>query len=89
MNGPRENETGIGELRAPDGQPILDNANYKLTIEHPQIAGGLPRIRGEIMNPPAGGFPSVDVGAEVLLYLEDGREWECRLADARGTLAPR
>ena len=89
MNGPRENETGIGTLRTPDGYAILDNANYHLTIEHARIAGGLPQIRGEILNPPDGGFPAGTVGAEVLLHLQDGRAWECKLADDRGTLAPR
>ena len=89
MNGPRENQTGIGALRTPDGRAILAEANYNLTIDHPEIAGGLPQIRGEILNPPDGGFPPAAVGGEVRLHLQDGREWECRLADARGTLAPR
>ena len=89
MNGPRENEAGIGELRTLDGRTVLDGASYKLTIEHAEIAGGLPLIRGEILNPPSDGFPSSIVDSEVLLRLEDGREWDCRLADTRGTLAPR
>ena len=89
MNGPRENEAGVGELRTLDGQTLLDAATYKLTIDHAEIAGGLPLIRGEILNAPQEGFPPSLVDGEVLLRLEDGREWDCRLIDARGTLAPR
>ena len=89
MNGPRDNEAGIGHLRSLDGATILDAARYELTIHHPEIAGGLPLIRGQILNAPADGFPPSIVESEVLLRLEDGREWDCRLADARGTLAPR
>jgi hypothetical protein len=89
MNGPRENEAGIGELRTIDGHTLLGNARYNLSIEHPEIAGGLPLIRGEILNAPLDGFPSSVIDSEVLLRLEDGREWDCRLADARGRLAPR
>ena len=89
MNGPREQETGVGALRTPDGRNILDGASYSLTIHHAEIAGGLPQIRGEILNPPDDGFPAGAIGAEVCLRLEDGREWECRLADQKGTLSPR
>src|ERR687898_457444 len=88
MNGRQENETGIGALRTADGRAILDGASYTLTIEHARIAGGLPQIRGEILNPPDGGFPPAAIGGELLLHLQDGREWECQLADARGTLEP-
>ena len=89
MWGPREQETGIGALRTADGRSILDRVSYTLTIHHAAIAGGLPQIRGAILNPPDDGFPPAAVGAEVCLRLEDGREWECRLADEHGTLAPR
>ena len=89
MNGLREEQAGIGELRALDGQALLKNARYSLTIEHPEIAGGLPYIRGSILNAPDDGFPATAVDAEVLLKLEDGREWDCRLTDSRGTLVPR
>ena len=89
MNGPHQKEAGIGELRTLDGRTLLGDARYNLSIEHPEIAGGLPLIRGEILNAPSDGFPSSVVDSEVLLRLEDGREWDCRLADARGTLAPR
>ena len=88
MHTSRDNETGVGTLRTIDGSSILDKASYNLTIEHPRIAGGLPRIHGEILNPPDGGFPAEALG-EALLYLDDGREWECRLTDRRGTLGPR
>lgn len=89
MNGPRDDEAGVGELRRIDGRPILQNARYSLTVEHASIAGGLPYIHGQILNAPDGGFPPGLVDSEVLLKLEDGREWDCRLKDARGTLAPR
>jgi hypothetical protein len=89
MNGPREEQAGIGELRALDGTPLLPDARYALTIDHAPIAGGLPYIHGAILNPPAGGFPPTVVDSEVLLKLEDGREWDCRLTDPHGTLAPR
>ena len=87
--GTREEQAGIGELRTLDGEPLLPNASYSLIIEHAEIAGGLPHIRGAILNAPAGGFPESLVDAEVLLRLADGGEWDCRLVDARGTLAPR
>ena len=89
MNPLREQEAGIGALHMPDGRSILDDASYSLTIDHAEIAGGLPHIRGEILNPPEEGFPAAAVGAEVCLWLEDGRHWDCRLADERGTLSPR
>jgi hypothetical protein len=89
MNGIREEQAGIGELRALDGQAVLKNARYSLTIEHAEIAGGLPYIHGSILNAPDAGFPASAIDAEVLLKLEDGREWDCRLTDSRGTLAPR
>jgi hypothetical protein len=89
MNGPRDNETGIGALHGADGRSILDKASYNLIIDHARIAGGLPHIRGEILNPPEGGFPPAAVGTEVLLHLQDGRRWECLLADTAGTLTPR
>ena len=89
MNGTREEEAGIGELRSLDGCVVLDKARYTLTIEHPEIAGGLPSIHGQILNAPGDGFPPSFVDTEVLLRLEDGREWDCRLTDTRGSLAPR
>ena len=89
MNATREQQAGIGELRALDGRALLKNARYSLTIEHAEIAGGLPYIHGSILNAPDDGFPPSAVDAEVLLRLEDGREWDCRLTDSRGTLAPR
>ena len=89
MNGPREEQAGIGELRSLDGTPLLHNARYALTIDHAEIAGGLPYIHGAILNAPNGGFPTSIVDSEVLLLLEDGRQWDCRLTDAHGTLAPR
>ena len=88
MNGPRDNETGIGLLESAEGRLILNQASYSLTIDHAQIAGGLPYIRGEILNPPDGGFASTEVG-DALLRLQDGRQWACTLADTRGTLTPR
>ena len=89
MNGPREQQAGIGELRAIDGTPLLHGARYALTIDHASIAGGLPHIHGAILNAPADGFPDSIVDSEVLLQLEDGREWDCRMTDTQGTLAPR
>ena len=89
MNSTREQQAGIGELRTLDGTPLLTNARYSLTIEHAEIAGGLPYIHGSILNAPDDGFPASIVDAEVLLRLEDGREWDCRLTDSQGTLAPR
>ncbi len=89
MNGPREEQAGVGQLRALDGTPLLHNARYALTIDHASIAGGLPYIHGAILNPPDGGFAQSVVDSEVLLLLDDGREWDCRLTDAQGTLAPR
>ena len=88
MNGLREEEAGIGELRTLDGTPLLQGARYALTIEHAEIAGGLPTIHGRILNVPAEGFAAFQ-NSEVLLVLEDGREWDCRLTDAHGGLAPR
>ena len=88
MNGLREEETGVGELRTLDGTPLLQGARYALTIEHAEIAGGLPVIHGQILNVPAEGFAEFQ-NSEVLLVLEDGREWDCRLRDAHGGLAPR
>jgi hypothetical protein len=84
-----ESEIGTGQLNALTGDAILEPAQYTLTIEHPEIAGGLPLIRGRILNVPSGGMPQGVVGSEVLLRLEDGREWDCRLADATGFLEPR
>ena len=89
MNGPREEQAGIGELRGLDGTPLLQGARYALTIDHAEIAGGLPYIHGTILNAPSGGFPASIVDSEVLLLLEDGREWDCRLTDTQGTLVPR
>jgi hypothetical protein len=89
MNGPREEQAGVGQLRALDGTPLLHTARYALTIDHASIAGGLPYIHGAILNPPDGGFAPSLVDSEVLLLLDDGREWDCRLTDAQGTLAPR
>jgi len=88
MNGLREEEAGIGELRTLDGTPLLQGARYALTIEHAEIAGGLPIIHGRILNVPAEGFAAFQ-NSEVLLVLEDGREWDCRLTDAHGGLSPR
>jgi hypothetical protein len=84
-----ESEAGIGRLQTLGGDAILNPAEYSITVEHAQIAGGLPLIRGQILNVPDGGLPAAIVGREVLLHLEDGREWDCRLADARGLLEPR
>jgi hypothetical protein len=89
MNGTREEQAGIGELSALDGRVLLSNARYSLTIEHAEIAGGLPSIHGQILDAPSEGFPAAFVDTEVLLRLEDGREWDCRLTDTRGSLAPR
>ena len=89
MNGRREEQAGIGELRTLDGTPLVTLARYTLTIDHAEIAGGLPYIHGAILDAPDGGFPPSVVDSEVLLLLDDGREWECRLTDAHGTLAPR
>ena len=89
MNGPREEQGGIGELRTLDGTPLLHNARYALTIDHAKIAGGLAYIHGAILNAPHGGFPDSIVDSEVLLLLDDGRQWDCRLTDTKGTLAPR
>ena len=89
MNGPREEQAGLGELRTLDGTPLLHGARYTLTIDHAPIAGGLPTIHGAILNPPAEGFPASIVNCEVLLRLEDGREWDCLLTDRQGSLAPR
>src|SRR5215204_587564 len=89
MNGPREEEAGVGELRTLEGTPLLQGARYALSIEHAEIAGGLPLIHGQILNAPAEGLPGPFVDSEVLLILEDGRAWDCRLVDARGRLAPR
>ena len=66
MNGPREEQAGIGELRGLDGTPLLQGARYALTIDHAEIAGGLPYIHGTILNAPSGGFPASIVDSEVL-----------------------
>jgi hypothetical protein len=89
MSGIREEEVGTGQLCALDGTALLEKARYALTIKHAEIAGGLPYIHGQILNAPPDGFQPTYVDAEVLLRLEDGREWDCRLTDTRGTLAPR
>ena len=89
MNGSREEQAGVGELRALDGTSLLPDARYALTIDHAPIAGGLPYIHGAILNPPDGGFPPSVVDSEVRLLLDDGREWDCRLVDAQGKLTPR
>ena len=57
MNGPRDIEAGIGELRTLDGRTLLQQARYNLTVEHAEIAGGLPYIHGHILNVD-GGFVS-------------------------------
>ena len=62
---------------------------YELTIDHAEILGGLPEIRGALLNPPPQGFMASIVGAEAVLRLEDGREWDCVLADRSGTLRGR
>jgi hypothetical protein len=83
------NEAGTGELRQISGETILKAARYELTITHAKILGGLPSISGVILNPPPHGFPLPLVGSELMLRLEDGREWDCLLADSGGTLTGR
>ena len=83
------NEAGTGELREINGQTVLKGARYELTITHAKILGGLPSISGVILNPPPDGFAVPLVGSELMLRLEDGREWDCLLADSRGTLTGR
>ena len=77
MNGPREEQAGIGELRALDGTPLLQDARYALTIDHAPIAGGLPYHSRR--DPESAGWriPCARGRSEVLLKLEDGREWDC------------
>jgi hypothetical protein len=82
-------ETGTGELCGTAGDVWLPDARYELTIDHAQIAGGLPAIRGAILNAPPHGFREYMIGTEAVLRLEDGREWTCVLADGSGTLIGR
>jgi hypothetical protein len=82
-------ETGTGQLHAVDGEVWLLDARYELTIDHAQILGGLPAINGAILNPPSDGFAARMLGVEAVLRLEDGREWDCVLADQGGTLRGR
>ena len=84
-----ETEAGTGELRAVDGSVWLPAARYELTIAAAEILGGLPVIRGSVANPPSGGFAPSLVGADAILQLEDGRQWECTLADQFGGLTAR
>lgn len=84
-----ETEAGTGELRGADGAVWLQEAQYELTIQPAEILGGLPIIRGTILNaPPDGRFGSL-AGADAVLRLADGREWACALADAEGRLTAR
>ncbi|HVL69842.1 MAG TPA: hypothetical protein VM364_21465 [Vicinamibacterales bacterium] len=84
-----DKEAGTGELRSADGAVWLREARYELVIKPADILGGLPLIRGAILNPPEGGFAPGQVGAEAVLRLDDGREWECALADTGGRLTAR
>jgi hypothetical protein len=84
-----DTEVGIGELRSAEGEVWLSNVRYELVIKAADILGGLPIIRGAILNPPPGGFQAAWIGTEAVLHLDDGREWECALADAGGHLTAR
>ena len=89
MSTDTETEAGTGELRSADGEVWLPGARYELVIKPAEILGGLPVIRGSILNGPSGGFQTRWVGADAVLHLEDGRQWECSLADAAGNLTAR
>ena len=82
-------ETGTGELCGSGGDVWLPDARYGLTIDHADIAGGLPFISGSILNPPPRGVSEWMVGTDAILRLEDGREWLCVLVDGGGVLRPR
>ena len=84
-----ETEAGIGELKAAGGETWLSDAQYELVIRPAEILGGLPVIRGTIVNPPAEGFEPSLVGEDAVLRLADGREWDCTLADPSGQLTAR
>jgi hypothetical protein len=84
-----DTEAGTGELRSAEGEVWVANARYELVIRPADMLGGLPIIRGSILNPPAAGFQRAWVGGDAVLQLEDGREWECALADAGGNLTAR
>lgn len=84
-----DTEAGTGELRSADGMIWMADAQYELKIQPADILGGLPVIRGTILNPPNGGFETTQIGADAVLRLADGREWECALADQRGRLTAR
>lgn len=80
-------EAGVGELHTPDGRTLLSNVRYELTIGHAEVLGGLPVITGMLEQQRAGELSSLG-GADVVLRLEDGRQWECVLA-GDGALGPR
>ena len=84
-----DTEAGTGEFRSAEGKVWLAQARYELVIKPAEILGGLPIIRGSILNPPAGGFQHAWIGTDAVLQLEDGREWACALADAGGNLTAR
>ena len=84
-----QTEAGIGELRAAGGEVWLPEARYELVIKPADILGGLPVIRGAILNVPGSGFAQSLVGSDAVLRLDDGREWECTLADPAGSLTAR
>lgn len=84
-----ETEAGVGEFRSAGGDVWITDARYELIIKPADILGGLPIIRGSILNPPPHGFDIGWIGVEAVLQLEDGREWECALADAGGNLTAR
>lgn len=84
-----ETEAGTGELRAADGAVWLNEAQYELTIKPADILGGLPIIRGTILNAPPDGRFGALVGVDAVLRLADGREWACALEDGEGRLTAR
>lgn len=82
-------EAGTGELRGAAGDVWLPDVQYELIIDHAQILGGLPAIHGAVLNGPPHGFAAWMIGTDAVLCLEDGREWQCVLADGSGTLRGR
>ena len=84
-----DTEAGTGELRAADGAVWLNEAQYELIIKPAEILGGLPIIRGAILNAPSDGRFEPLVGVDAVLRLADGREWACALEDAGGNLTAR